>query len=132
MCNKIAAILCLLTPLLLQRATFITEIRPTNRLPKRKFKPALGNTPFRSDPIPSPKMRCCGILRCFSRVIPKAGAIAAAIDCEIIELHSHGTVGVERKAYVILKPKANDTTVGSGRTSNLNKLSSGDDSTGSI
>ena len=62
-----------------------------------------------------------------SRIVPKAGAIAGAIDCEIIELHSHGPVGVERNVYVPLKPKADDTTVGSGRTGNLNKLSSGSD-----
>src|SRR5262249_38182105 len=41
----------------------------------------------------------------FSGVVPKADAIAGAIDCEIIELHSHGSVGVERNAYVLLKPK---------------------------
>jgi hypothetical protein len=33
------------------------------------------------------------VATCFS-VVPKPGAIAA-IGCEIIELHSHGTVGVE-------------------------------------
>ena len=65
-------------------------------------------------------------------VVPKAGAVAAAIDCEIIELHSHAAIGVERKVYIPLKPKAGDTTVGPGRTGNLNKLSFGGDSTSSI
>src|SRR5262249_7091802 len=75
------------------------------------------------------KMRCCRILRSFS-VVPKASAIAA-IGCEIIELHSHPPVGVERKPYVRLKPKAGDATVGSGGTGDQ-KPNFRADSTGSI
>jgi hypothetical protein len=63
-------------------------------------------------------------------VVPKASAIAA-IGCEIIELHSYGTVGVERNVYVRLKPKAGDTTVGSGGADDQ-KPNFRADSTGSI
>src|SRR6266849_8069396 len=71
MCNKIAAILCLLTALLLQRATFITEIRPTNRLPKRKFKPALGNTPQTFN------IQIAGVSDSGSGIISRSGEVAA-------------------------------------------------------
>ena len=74
-------------------------------------------------------------------VVPEASAIAA-IGCEIIELQSYGTVGVERNPYVRLKPKAGDTrvdlingaqafTVGAGGTGDQ-KPNSRADTTGSI
>jgi len=63
-------------------------------------------------------------------VVPEASAIAA-IGCEIIELQSYGTVGVERNPYVRLKPKAGNTTVGSGGTGDQ-KPNFRADSSGSI